>query len=93
MLCGNVDLDFDEFLQFDGKHKRNRHCLQRKSVNYPANNFGRFNYFYRTHRIWNNLPKAVLMVQLISKSLNEPYLTFAFILYLGTERQSTIWCL
>ena len=51
MLCGNVELDFDEFLQFDGKHKRNRHCLQLKTVNYPANNFGRFNYFYRTHRI------------------------------------------
>ena len=59
MLCGNVDLDFDEFLQFDGKHKRNRHCLQLKSVNYPANNFGRFNHFYRTHRIWNNLPQSI----------------------------------
>ena len=59
MLCGNVDLDFDEFLQFDGKHKCNRHCLQLKSVNYPANNFGRFNYFYRTHWIWNNLPQSI----------------------------------
>ena len=59
MLCGNVDLDFDEFLQFDDKHKRNRHCLQLKSVNYPANNFGRFNYFYRTHRVWNNLPQSI----------------------------------
>ena len=38
-------------------------------------------------------PKAFLMVQLISKSLNKPYLTFVLILYLGTERQSTIWCL
>ena len=50
-LPSSVDLDFDEFLQFDGKHKRNRHYLHLKSVNYPANNFGRFNYFYRTHRI------------------------------------------
>ena len=93
MLCGNVDLDFDEFLQFDGKHKRDRHCLQLKSVNHPANNFGWFNYFYAHIGSGIIFPKAFLMVQLILKSLNKPYLTFVLILYLGTKRQSTIWCL
>ena len=38
---GNVDLKVDEFLQFDGKHKRNRLRWQLKNVKYPANNFGR----------------------------------------------------
>ena len=59
MFCGNADLSFGKFLQFYGKRKRNRHCLELNGVNYPATNFGRFNYFYRTHRTWNNLPKNI----------------------------------
>jgi len=55
LISGEVDLKFDEFLQFSstGKPNRNRQCLQLHSVNYPSNNFGRYNYFYRTHRIFN----------------------------------------
>jgi len=37
-----------------GRPNRNRHCLQLHSVNYPSKNFGRYNYFYRTHTIWQS---------------------------------------
>jgi len=51
MFCEDIDVEFDEFLRINSKSKRNQHSLQLKSVNCPTNNFGRFNYFYRTHRI------------------------------------------
>jgi len=58
LISGEVDREFDEFLQFSstGRPKRNCHCLQLHSVNYPSKNFGSCNYFHRTHRIWSNLP-------------------------------------
>ena len=59
IFCGDIDLNFAEFLTVDNKPKRNHHCLQLKSINYPANNIGRYNYFNRTHRIWNNLPRDI----------------------------------
>jgi len=48
LISGKVDFKYDEFLQFSsiGRLNRNRHCLQLHSVNYPSNNFGRYNYFY-----------------------------------------------
>jgi len=60
LISGEVDLKYDKFLQFSstGRPNRNRRCLQLHIVNYPSNNFGRYNYFYRTHRIWNNLPST-----------------------------------
>ena len=59
VFCGDVDLNFAEFLTIDYKPKRNQHCLLLQSINYPSNNFGKYNYFYRTHRIWNNLTRDI----------------------------------
>ena len=43
VFCGAVDLNFAEVLTIHNKPKQNHHCLQLKSINYPANNFGRYN--------------------------------------------------
>ena len=75
VFCGDVDLNFAVFLTIDNKPKRNHHCLQLKSINYPANNFGRYSYFYRTHRIWNNLLRdifdGVVNVQNFKRGISE----------------------
>ena len=81
VFCGDVDLNFAEFLAIHNKPKRNHHCLQLKSIKYPANSIGtvlgRYNYFYRTHRIWNrpNLSRdifdGVINVQNFKRAISE----------------------
>ena len=74
-FCGAVDLNFAEFLTINNKPKRNHHCLQLKSINYPPNNFGGYNYFYRTPRVWNDFPRdifdGVVIVQNFKRVISE----------------------